>query len=70
MNRASILCIYQLTPPPAPPLLPPPKPPKPPPELPPLEQLTPDSDFRPFLNPKVDEDTRRAALKKLFADSR
>lgn len=43
---------------------------KAPPELPPVEKLTPDSDFRPFLDPKVDEDTRRAALKKLFADAR
>ena len=42
----------------------------PPPELPPVERLTPDSDFRPFLDPRVDEDTRRAALKKLFADAR
>lgn len=40
----------------------------PPPELPPVESLTPESDFRPFLNPKVDEDVRRSALKKLFSD--
>ena len=38
------------------------------PELPPVDQLTPDSDFRPFFHPKVDEDVRRAALKKLFSD--
>ena len=41
-----------------------------PPPLPPLESLTPDSDFRPFLHPKVEEGLRRAALKKLFADPR
>jgi len=40
----------------------------PPPELPPVEKLTLDSDYRPFFNPKVDEDVRRAALKKLFSD--
>lgn len=38
------------------------------PELPPLEQLTPESDFRPFMGAKVDTDTRRAALKTLFTD--
>ena len=36
--------------------------------LPPVEQLTPESDFAPFMNPKVDGETRRTALKKLFAD--
>jgi len=40
----------------------------PPPELPPIESLTPDSDYRPFFHPKVDEDVRRSALKKLFSD--
>ena len=40
----------------------------PPPELPPLDQLTIDSDFRGFFHPKVDENLRRAALKKLFSD--
>ena len=40
----------------------------PPPELPPLEQLTFDSDYRQFFHPKVDEDVRRAALKKLFSN--
>jgi hypothetical protein len=40
----------------------------PPPELPPLDQLTPDSDYRAFFHPKVSEDTRRAALKKLFSN--
>lgn len=39
-----------------------------PPALPPVEQLTPESDFAPFMSAKVDEDTRRAALKKLFSD--
>ena len=37
--------------------------------LPPIEELTPDSDFVPFMNPKVDGETRRAALKKLFTDA-
>ena len=38
------------------------------PELPPLDKLTFDSDYRAFFHPKVDEDLRRAALKKLFGD--
>ena len=38
--------------------------------LPPLDQLTPDSDYRAFFHPKVGEDVRRAALKKLFSDPR
>jgi len=42
----------------------------PPPELPPVEKLTFESDYRAFFHPKVDEDTRRAALKKLFSDRR
>jgi Protein of unknown function (DUF3306) len=37
--------------------------------LPPLEQLTPESDFTPFMDPRVDGATRRSALKKLFADA-
>ena len=37
--------------------------------LPPVEDLNPESDFTPFMNPKVDGETRRAALKKLFADA-
>jgi hypothetical protein len=41
---------------------------EPAPVLPPIEQLKPDSDFRPFMDPRVDAATRRAALKKLFAD--
>jgi hypothetical protein len=38
------------------------------PALPPIDQLTPESDFRAFFHPKVDEGVRRAALKKLFSD--
>jgi hypothetical protein len=38
------------------------------PELPPLDTLTPESDYRAFFHPKVNEDVRRAALKKLFSD--
>ena len=38
------------------------------PELPPIDQLTPESDFRAFFHPKVDENVRRAAMKKLFSD--
>jgi hypothetical protein len=40
-------------------------PPKP---LPPVEKLTPESDFSPFMQPKVEDGLRRAALKKLFND--
>jgi hypothetical protein len=40
----------------------------PPPELPPVESLTKDSDYKVFFQPKVGEDVRRAALKKLFSD--
>ena len=39
-----------------------------PPVLPPVDELTLDSDFSAFLHPKVDEDVRRAALRKLFSD--
>jgi hypothetical protein len=42
----------------------------PPPELPPPDKLTFDSDYRQFFHPKVSEDVRRAALKKLFNDPR
>jgi hypothetical protein len=38
------------------------------PELPPIDKLTPESDYRAFFHPKVTEDVRRAALKKLFSD--
>ena len=53
------------------------KPPEPPVEkkeaeapkpLPPVEELTPEADFRPFMQPKVEDALRRAALKKLFND--
>ena len=37
--------------------------------LPRIEELTPQSDFRPFMNAGVDPLARRAALKKLFADA-
>jgi hypothetical protein len=37
--------------------------------LPPVADLTPQSDFVPFMNPQVDGATRRAALQKLFADA-
>jgi hypothetical protein len=40
----------------------------PPPALPPVEELTPDSDYRAFFHPRVDEGVRRAALRKLFSD--
>jgi hypothetical protein len=40
------------------------------PELPPVDKLTIDSDYRAFFHPKVGEDVRRAALKKLFSDPR
>jgi len=36
--------------------------------LPPLESLTPQSDFRAFMEPKVQDTLRRVALKKLFTD--
>jgi hypothetical protein len=38
------------------------------PDLPPVEKLTIESDYRAFFHPKVGEDVRRAALKKLFSD--
>ena len=38
------------------------------PQLPKIEELTLDSDFRGFFHPKVDENVRRAALRKLFSD--
>lgn len=40
------------------------------PALPPLDQVTPQSDFAPFMHPKVADALRRVALKKLFADPR
>ncbi len=36
--------------------------------LPPVESLTADSDFRPFMRAGIDAATRNAALKRLFAD--
>lgn len=36
--------------------------------VPPVEGLTPESDFSAFMQPKVKEELRRAALKKLFQD--
>ncbi len=39
-----------------------------PPQLPPVDELTSDSDFTGFFHPKVDENVKRAALKKLFSD--
>ena len=38
------------------------------PVLPPVEKLTPESDFGAFMNPKVKDELRRLALKKLFND--
>lgn len=38
------------------------------PALPPVESLTPQSDFAPFMQPKVGAALRRVALKKLFGD--
>jgi uncharacterized protein DUF3306 len=37
--------------------------------LPAVETLSPDSDFTPFMASDVAPETRRAALKKLFADA-
>ena len=49
---------------------PPPRAPNAPAEpLPPVESLTSQSDFRPFMGADVPLETRQAALKKLFADS-
>jgi len=38
------------------------------PAVPPIENLTPESDFAAFMNPKVKDELRRLALKKLFSD--
>jgi hypothetical protein len=35
-------------------------------QLPPLDSLTKDSDFSPFMRPEVPEDLRRQALRKLW----
>ncbi|GIZ52065.1 DUF3306 domain-containing protein [Noviherbaspirillum aridicola] len=42
--------------------------PRPPPTLEDVAGLTPDSDFKPFVARGVDENVRRSAMKKLFAD--
>ena len=39
-------------------------------ELPPLESLSFESDFKAFMQSKVEESIKRAALRKLFADPR
>ena len=36
--------------------------------LPPVDKMTPESDFTAFMQPKVEDALRRAALKKLFGD--
>lgn len=38
--------------------------------LPPVESLTPESDFSPFMRAKVEESVKRQALKTLFQDPR
>ena len=38
------------------------------PTVSPVENLTPESDFAAFMNPRVKEELRRLALKKLFSD--
>lgn len=43
---------------------------KPPEPLPPVESLTSESDFSPFMKPEVDPATRREALKVLMRDPR
>jgi uncharacterized protein DUF3306 len=43
-------------------------PPVEPPPLPPVESLSLESDFKPFLSAKVEEAVKRAALRKLFSD--
>jgi len=40
----------------------------PPAPLPPVDTLTPDADFTGFMQPKIEDALRRAALKKLFSD--
>jgi len=37
-----------------------------PPQLPPVEDLSFESDFKDFMRPEVERETRKAALKKLF----
>ena len=38
------------------------------PSLPPADKLTPESDFSPFMHPKVEDALRRVALKTLLSD--
>lgn len=38
------------------------------PALPPVDSVTPDSDFAGFMHPKVKDELRRLALKRLFSD--
>ena len=38
------------------------------PVLPPVDSVTPESDFAGFMHPKVKDELRRLALKKLFTD--
>ena len=38
------------------------------PTVPPVENLTAESDFAAFMNPKVRDELRRLALRKLFSD--
>jgi Protein of unknown function (DUF3306) len=38
------------------------------PQLPPVDELTPQSDFKDFMHPQVKDALRRVALKKLFTD--
>ena len=47
-----------------------PSPPNAPEPLPPVDSLTPESDFAPFMKPEVDADLKRAALRTLFRDPR
>jgi hypothetical protein len=42
--------------------------PEPSPPLPPVDSLTFDSDYSAFMQPKIAEETKRAALRKLFSD--
>lgn len=44
------------------------KPDGPAPALPPVDELTPESNFAGFMHPKVKDELRRLALKKLFSD--
>jgi len=44
------------------------EPESPAPVLPPIDSLTPESDFAGFMHPKVKDELRRLALKKLFND--